>query len=193
MYHHSSSSSYYCQGSNGFLPSQQSASSYSDLLQAEQQHYYSQQQQQEPMQAQALFRRVLSTGDLGTPPSAPVAGKYSMEERRERIEKYRNKRNQRNFQKKITYACRKTLADSRPRVKGRFARNVDDVSDQQEDAATSEVSSIDSLVMNEANVVVNATDAASSSSMPEWWPAMQGALEMEDEELYLAVSTINLY
>ncbi|WOL14069.1 zinc finger protein CONSTANS-LIKE 2-like [Canna indica] len=50
-------------------------------------------------------------------------GRYSAEERKERIERYRSKRNQRNFQKKITYACRKTLADSRPRVRGRFARN----------------------------------------------------------------------
>jgi hypothetical protein len=31
---------------------------------------------------------------------------------------------------------------------------------------------------------------------PEWWPAMQGELAIEDEELiasYLAVSSINLY
>lgn len=26
----------------------------------------------------------------------------------------------------LQYACRKTLADSRPRVRGRFAKNVDD-------------------------------------------------------------------
>ncbi|URD94897.1 CCT motif [Musa troglodytarum] len=52
-------------------------------------------------------------------------GRYSAQERKERIERYRSKRNQRNFHKKITYACRKTLADCRPRVKGRFARNGD--------------------------------------------------------------------
>jgi ribonuclease P/MRP protein subunit RPP1 len=97
MYHHSSSPYYSCQGSNGFV-SQPSASSYGDLLQAEQHYYYSQQQQQ---QQQPLFRRVVSTGDLGTPVPA-VAARYSTEERRERIEKYRSKRNQRNFQKKIT-------------------------------------------------------------------------------------------
>ncbi|KAF2603119.1 hypothetical protein F2Q70_00025188 [Brassica cretica] len=33
------------------------------------------------------------------------------------------KRNERNFSKKIKYACRKTLADSRARVRGRFAKN----------------------------------------------------------------------
>ncbi|GJM92643.1 hypothetical protein PR202_ga09129 [Eleusine coracana subsp. coracana] len=90
-------------------------------------------------------RRVFSTGDLqgmnGSSPPRQVAsgdsgcgqdgggpfsqkvGRYSAEERKERIERYRVKRHQRNFNKKITYACRKTLADSRPRVKGRFARN----------------------------------------------------------------------
>ncbi|KAI4382354.1 hypothetical protein MLD38_008328 [Melastoma candidum] len=48
---------------------------------------------------------------------------YSPEEKKERIERYRSKRTQRNFNKKIKYACRKTLADSRPRIRGRFARN----------------------------------------------------------------------
>ncbi|XWS53197.1 hypothetical protein CRYUN_Cryun11dG0137300 [Craigia yunnanensis] len=48
---------------------------------------------------------------------------YSPEEKKERIERYRSKRNLRNFNKKIKYACRKTLADSRPRIRGRFARN----------------------------------------------------------------------
>ncbi|XP_047974751.1 zinc finger protein CONSTANS-LIKE 14-like isoform X1 [Salvia hispanica] len=48
---------------------------------------------------------------------------YSPEEKKERIERYRSKRNLRNFNKKIKYECRKTLADSRPRVRGRFAKN----------------------------------------------------------------------
>ncbi|KAI3667598.1 hypothetical protein L6452_42664 [Arctium lappa] len=48
---------------------------------------------------------------------------YSPKEKRERIERYRSKKNQRNFNKKIKYVCRKTLADSRPRIQGRFARN----------------------------------------------------------------------
>ncbi|XP_073024161.1 uncharacterized protein [Primulina eburnea] len=51
------------------------------------------------------------------------ACKYGPEEKRERIERYRSKRNLRNFNKKIKYECRKTLADSRPRIRGRFARN----------------------------------------------------------------------
>ncbi|XVE57923.1 hypothetical protein DITRI_Ditri04bG0128600 [Diplodiscus trichospermus] len=50
-------------------------------------------------------------------------GRYNPEERQEKISKYRAKRSQRNFNKTIKYACRKTLADSRPRIRGRFARN----------------------------------------------------------------------
>lgn len=50
-------------------------------------------------------------------------GKLTPEERRQKILRYRQKRHERNFKKKIKYVCRKTLADSRPRVRGRFARN----------------------------------------------------------------------
>ncbi|KAF3448594.1 hypothetical protein FNV43_RR09307 [Rhamnella rubrinervis] len=91
------------------------------------------------------MRRVCSTGDLQNfrtirttqrSFSNPLAsenslieeanfkvGRYSAEERKERISKYRAKRTLRNFNKTIKYACRKTLADNRPRVRGRFARN----------------------------------------------------------------------
>ncbi|KAJ0042887.1 hypothetical protein Pint_17731 [Pistacia integerrima] len=50
-------------------------------------------------------------------------GRYSVEERKDRILRYLKKKNQRNFNKTIKYACRKTLADRRVRVRGRFARN----------------------------------------------------------------------
>ncbi|PXF49765.1 Zinc finger protein CONSTANS-LIKE 1 [Gracilariopsis chorda] len=36
------------------------------------------------------------------------------------LERFRNKRANRSFRKRVRYACRKQLADSRPRVKGRF-------------------------------------------------------------------------
>ncbi|CAH8389374.1 unnamed protein product [Eruca vesicaria subsp. sativa] len=49
--------------------------------------------------------------------------KLSPEQRKEKIHKYMKKRNERNFSKKIKYACRKTLADNRPRFRGRFAKN----------------------------------------------------------------------
>ncbi|KAI3995785.1 hypothetical protein MKX01_007264 [Papaver californicum] len=57
--------------------------------------------------------------------SSYKVGRLSVEERKEKIHRYMKKRNERNFSKKIKYACRKTLADSRPRVRGRFAKNDD--------------------------------------------------------------------
>ncbi|KAI0513632.1 hypothetical protein KFK09_009661 [Dendrobium nobile] len=50
-------------------------------------------------------------------------GRASPEERKKKLDRYKSKRNARNFSKTIKYACRKTLADSRPRVRGRFAKN----------------------------------------------------------------------
>ena len=54
--------------------------------------------------ATSPFRRAMSTGDMEDQRvvASPAPGRYSAEERRERIDKYRSKRNQRNFQKKIT-------------------------------------------------------------------------------------------
>ncbi|KAF8109445.1 hypothetical protein N665_0095s0018 [Sinapis alba] len=52
-------------------------------------------------------------------------GRYTVEERKDRIMRYLKKKNQRNFNKTIKYVCRKTLADRRVRVRGRFARNND--------------------------------------------------------------------
>lgn len=96
--------------------------------------------------ASRSMRRVFSTGDIqtsngmqlnhgsGSPLTSETSsfeeagfkiGRYSAEERKQRIHRYRKKRSERNFNKKIKYACRKTLADSRPRVRGRFARNED--------------------------------------------------------------------
>ncbi|XP_037428299.1 uncharacterized protein LOC119294153 [Triticum dicoccoides] len=74
-------------------------------------------------------------GCNGSPPTLPpteISGiedstfkvvRLSAEQRKEKIHRYIKKRNERNFSKKIKYACRKTLADSRPRVRGRFAKN----------------------------------------------------------------------
>ncbi|KAL5977209.1 hypothetical protein ACLOJK_021551 [Asimina triloba] len=58
--------------------------------------------------------------------------RYSVEERKDRILKYLKKRNQRNFNKTIKYACRKTLADRRRRVRGRFASNSESRREEEE-------------------------------------------------------------
>ncbi|KAJ0242445.1 Activator of spomin::LUC2 [Hirschfeldia incana] len=65
-----------------------------------------------------------SEGGIQTEPNTKV-GRYSVEERKDRIMRYLKKKNQRNFNKTIKYVCRKTLADRRVRVRGRFARNND--------------------------------------------------------------------
>ncbi|KAJ6740535.1 ACTIVATOR OF SPOMIN::LUC2 [Salix purpurea] len=67
-------------------------------------------------------------------------GRYTVEEREDIISRYLKKRNQRNFNKTIKmiaatilqYACRKTLADRRVRVRGRFARNNEIVEEENE-------------------------------------------------------------
>lgn len=47
-------------------------------------------------------------------------GGYTMEQRRNRILRFLRKRRNRVWMKQVKYGCRKKLADSRPRVKGRF-------------------------------------------------------------------------
>lgn len=47
-------------------------------------------------------------------------GAYTKEERRRIIERFRAKKQRRVWSKQIKYDCRKRLADTRPRIKGRF-------------------------------------------------------------------------
>jgi len=49
-----------------------------------------------------------------------MIGNYTPEQRRVRLTKFLEKREKRVWKKKVKYGCRKKLADSRPRVKGRF-------------------------------------------------------------------------
>ena len=54
-------------------------------------------------------------------------GAYTKEQRRVLIANFRAKRQRRVWRKQIKYDCRKKLADTRPRVKGRFvSRDADD-------------------------------------------------------------------
>ncbi|XP_020400977.1 uncharacterized protein [Zea mays] len=81
------------------------------------------------------LRRAYSEGDIqnlgaNTPrPAANVCVTISDLKTEERKQKFPNKKLsryrkkiKRNFGKKIKYACRKALADSQPRVRGRFAK-----------------------------------------------------------------------
>lgn len=81
-----------------------------------------------PATGAATMRRVQSAGDLVANAGADGnirIGKLTLEERRQKIQRYREKRYARKYEKKVQYNCRKTLADSRPRVRGRFAKNDD--------------------------------------------------------------------
>ncbi|XP_047325033.1 two-component response regulator-like APRR1 [Impatiens glandulifera] len=86
------------------------------------------------------IRRTCSTGDLQMKGNddaekrhswSPVTmeegsfkmGRCGAEERKKKIQKYRAKRMHRNFNKTIKYVCRMTLANKRPRIRGRFARH----------------------------------------------------------------------
>ncbi|XP_028780940.1 two-component response regulator-like PRR37 [Neltuma alba] len=85
-------------------------------------------------------------------------GKLSVEQRKEKIHRYMKKRNERNFSKKIKYACRKTLADSRPRVRGRFAKN-DDFGDTHRPASSNhEEDDEEDVVVKEEDDMVDSSD-----------------------------------
>ncbi|WMV20714.1 hypothetical protein MTR67_014099 [Solanum verrucosum] len=80
------------------------------------------------------MRRSFSEGDIKTlgngninvihsPRGQPqICGTSTSDVRKEQLSRYRNKKNKRNFGRKIKYACRKALADSQPRIRGRFAK-----------------------------------------------------------------------
>ncbi|XP_059664561.1 uncharacterized protein LOC132310405 [Cornus florida] len=80
--------------------------------------------------------------------------RYSAEERKERIHKYRAKRTHRNFNKTIKYACRKTLADSRIRIRGRFARS-DEIGEISKAANMNQCEEEDDLWLDGFNVEEN--------------------------------------
>ena len=58
----------------------------------------------------------------GLDPNEVVIGIYSRAERAAKIRRYREKRANRQWKKKIMYDCRKSFADNRPRVGGRFVK-----------------------------------------------------------------------
>ncbi|XP_010522454.1 PREDICTED: uncharacterized protein LOC104801068 isoform X2 [Tarenaya hassleriana] len=99
-------------------------------------------------------------------PTFNKVGKLSVEQRKEKIHRYMKKRNERNFSKKIKYACRKTLADSRPRVRGRFAKN-DEFGEANRQASSShheDDDDDDDVGMKEEEQMVDSSDIFSHIS-----------------------------
>lgn len=66
-----------------------------------------------------------------------MIGAYTKEQRQLLIEKFRAKKKRRVWRKQIKYDCRKTLADNRPRVKGRFVSRKERGEDDRNDASSS--------------------------------------------------------
>ena len=88
-------------------------------------------------------------------------GAYTREERQQRIDRFRVKKMRRVWRKQIKYDCRKKLADTRPRVKGRF------VSRAEEGAGGIDSAAVASTPVSEgqAVIVINDGDADRSATV----------------------------
>jgi len=65
---------------------------------------------------------VVPDAAAGAAPVVPVVSRGL--EREARLMRYREKRKSRRFEKTIRYASRKAYAETRPRIKGRFAKRT---------------------------------------------------------------------
>ncbi|CAI9758733.1 unnamed protein product [Fraxinus pennsylvanica] len=70
------------------------------------------------------------TIDLFSSPPISMPTQLSPMDREARVLRYREKKKARKFEKTIRYASRKAYADTRPRIKGRFAKRTDEGVDQ---------------------------------------------------------------
>ncbi|URE36114.1 CCT motif family protein [Musa troglodytarum] len=75
---------------------------------------------------QNLGNKNTSTGNatviISSIKQLPSISDLKTEQRQQKLSRYREKKSKRNFGRKIKYACRKALAESQPRVRGRFAK-----------------------------------------------------------------------
>ncbi|XP_019185684.1 PREDICTED: zinc finger protein CONSTANS-LIKE 2-like [Ipomoea nil] len=65
------------------------------------------------------------TIDLFSGPPVPMASQLGPMDREARVLRYREKKKTRKFEKTIRYASRKAYAETRPRIRGRFAKRTD--------------------------------------------------------------------
>ena len=64
------------------------------------------------------------TIDLFSGPPIQMPPQLTPTDRETRVLRYREKKKKRKFEKTIRYASRKTYAETRPRIKGRFAKRT---------------------------------------------------------------------
>ena len=64
----------------------------------------------------------MPTGNMGIGATAAATAEQRKRLRAKALARFRSKRASRSFAKRVRYECRKQLADSRPRVKGRFVK-----------------------------------------------------------------------
>nr|AAL99264.1 CONSTANS-like protein CO5 [Hordeum vulgare subsp. vulgare] len=89
----------------------------------------------------AVVPDALSAGGAPAPaPSVAVVASKG-KEREARLMRYREKRKNRRFQKTIRYASRKAYAETRPRIKGRFAKRTAEDDALEQDGPFSPASS----------------------------------------------------
>ncbi|PKA59131.1 Zinc finger protein CONSTANS-LIKE 2 [Apostasia shenzhenica] len=67
------------------------------------------------------------TIDLFSGPPAQTPQQFTPRDREARVLRYREKRKMRKFEKIIRYASRKAYAETRPRIKGRFAKRTTNI------------------------------------------------------------------
>ncbi|KAJ1279923.1 hypothetical protein BS78_04G192400 [Paspalum vaginatum] len=81
----------------------------------------------------------VSSSEVAVVPDAQVAGAPVVasrgKEREARLMRYREKRKNRRFDKTIRYASRKAYAETRPRIKGRFAKRCSPEAEAEEEDA----------------------------------------------------------
>ncbi|KAB2069418.1 hypothetical protein ES319_A08G094800v1 [Gossypium barbadense] len=92
-----------------------------------------------------------ATSNNQPPPQAQVGGM----DREARVLRYREKRKNRKFEKTIRYASRKAYAESRPRIKGRFAKRseTDNEVDHMYNSASSAATAAAFMYDNQYGIV----------------------------------------
>lgn len=91
-------------------------------------------------------------------------GVYTREERLVRIERFREKKLKRIWRKQIKYDCRKRLADTRPRVKGRFVSRIGENGEELPPEPKPDTESVDSKKKKKKLLKSSPTAAPNASS-----------------------------